>query len=67
METSEAKETATDCQETEQKVKEEQQTTEKEETSEKKVSDQEKAQIKKLSQPAVFIPVDRLPEIQVRA
>ncbi|XP_053181100.1 probable ATP-dependent RNA helicase DHX37 [Scomber japonicus] len=64
METSEAKETATDCQETEQKVKEEQQTTEKEETSEKKVSDQEKAQIKKLSQPAVFIPVDRLPEIQ---
>ncbi|XP_062274104.1 probable ATP-dependent RNA helicase DHX37 [Scomber scombrus] len=64
METSEAKETATDCQETEQKLKEEQQTTEKEETSEKTVSDQEKVQIKKLSQPAVFIPVDRLAEIQ---
>ncbi|XP_042276743.1 probable ATP-dependent RNA helicase DHX37 isoform X1 [Thunnus maccoyii] len=59
-EMSESKETTSHCQE----VKEEQQTTEKEEKSEKKVSDQEKVQIKKPSQPAIFIPVDRLPEIQ---
>lgn len=59
-EMSESKETTSDCQE----VKEEQQTTEKEEKSERKVSDQEKVQIKKPSQPAIFIPVDRLPEIQ---
>ncbi|KAM7415920.1 hypothetical protein PAMA_018133 [Pampus argenteus] len=61
-EMSESKETSSHCQEAKQEVKEEQQTTEKEEKSEKTVSGQEK--IKKPSLPAVFIPVDRLPEIQ---
>ncbi|XP_040012235.1 probable ATP-dependent RNA helicase DHX37 [Xiphias gladius] len=62
----EAKETTYPCQETEDKrgVKKEQQKTEQDGKSEKKVSDEEKTQNKKLSQPAVFIPVDRSTEIQ---
>ncbi|XP_040898329.1 probable ATP-dependent RNA helicase DHX37 [Toxotes jaculatrix] len=62
----EAKETTSPCQETEDKhgVKEEQQKAKQDGQSEKQVSDQEKVQKEKLSQPAVFIPVDRSPEIQ---
>ncbi|XP_047448704.1 probable ATP-dependent RNA helicase DHX37 [Mugil cephalus] len=56
-----SEETTSPCQETKQEVKEEQKATEK---TEKKITDQEKAQNKKLSQPAVFIPVDRSPKIQ---
>ncbi|XP_053276304.1 probable ATP-dependent RNA helicase DHX37 [Pleuronectes platessa] len=65
-EMAEAKETPPPSQEPESKegVKEEQAKPEENGQSEKKVSDQEKVQNKKLSQPAVFIPVDRLPEIQ---
>lgn len=56
----------TPCQETEdkQEVKEDQHKTEQDGQIEK-ISDQEKVEDKTLSQPAVFIPVDRLPEIQV--
>ncbi|XP_074495409.1 putative ATP-dependent RNA helicase DHX37 [Sebastes fasciatus] len=55
----------TPCQETEdkQEVKEDQHKTEQDGQIEK-ISDQEKVEDKTLSQPAVFIPVDRLPEIQ---
>ncbi|XP_034450852.1 probable ATP-dependent RNA helicase DHX37 [Hippoglossus hippoglossus] len=62
----EAKETTPPCQEPEDKegAKKEQAKPEENGQSEKKVSDQEKVQNKILSQPAVFIPVDRLPEIQ---
>ncbi|XP_069563899.1 probable ATP-dependent RNA helicase DHX37 [Brachyistius frenatus] len=65
-ETSESKESTSPCQETVTKheVREEQKAAEKDGQKEKKTSDQEKVQIKKLSQPAVFIPVDRSPEIQ---
>ncbi|XP_070759651.1 probable ATP-dependent RNA helicase DHX37 [Enoplosus armatus] len=63
---SESKETTSSCQETEnkQEVKEEQHQTEQNGQNEKKISDQEKVQNKKPSQPAVFVPVDRLQEIQ---
>ncbi|XP_056232410.1 probable ATP-dependent RNA helicase DHX37 [Seriola aureovittata] len=62
----EAKETTSPTQETEDKqgVKEEQRKTKQDGQSEKKVLNQQKVQDKKPSQPAVFIPVDRLPEIQ---
>ncbi|XP_038558509.1 probable ATP-dependent RNA helicase DHX37 [Micropterus salmoides] len=65
-EMSDSKETTSPFQEKEnkQEVKEEQHKTEQDGENEKKISDQEKVQNKKLSQPAVFIPVDRLPEIQ---
>ncbi|XP_037634833.1 probable ATP-dependent RNA helicase DHX37 [Sebastes umbrosus] len=55
----------TPCQETEdkQEVKEDQHKTEQDGQNEK-ISAQEKVEDKTLSQPAVFIPVDRLPEIQ---
>lgn len=58
--------TAAPCPEKEdkQEVKEEEHKTE-DGQNEKKISDQEKVQNKAPSQPAVFIPVDRLPEIQV--
>uniref|UniRef100_A0A665X7U3 Activating signal cointegrator 1 complex subunit 3 n=1 Tax=Echeneis naucrates TaxID=173247 RepID=A0A665X7U3_ECHNA len=61
----EAKETKSPSQETEdkQRDKEEELKTKQDGESEKKVSDQ-KVQSKKPSEPAVFIPVDRLPEIQ---
>lgn len=64
---SESKDTTSPCQETEdkQEVKEEKQNTEQDGQNEKKISDEEKVQDKKLSQPAVFVPVDRSPEIQV--
>ncbi|KAM4615931.1 putative ATP-dependent RNA helicase DHX37 [Polymixia lowei] len=56
------------CQETESKreVKEEEQVTVKDgqKEEESKVSDQNKVPSKKPSQPAIFIPVDRLPDIQ---
>uniref|UniRef100_A0A4W6BZ35 Activating signal cointegrator 1 complex subunit 3 n=1 Tax=Lates calcarifer TaxID=8187 RepID=A0A4W6BZ35_LATCA len=62
----EAKETTAPSQETEEKqgVKEEQQKTERDGQSEAKVGEQQQIQNKKLSQPAIFIPVDRSPEIQ---
>lgn len=60
----EAKETTTPCQKTEDKSREEEQKkTEQDEHSQKKISEQNK----KLSEPAIFIPVDRSPEIQVGA
>ncbi|KAM9360828.1 putative ATP-dependent RNA helicase DHX37 [Symphorus nematophorus] len=60
-EMSESKETTSPCQEDKQEAKEKQQEPEQ---NEKKTSDQEKVQHKKPSQPAVFVPVDRSPEIQ---
>lgn len=56
---SECKETSSVCQETKHEVKAEQ-----DGEKEKKISDQEKVQ-KKPSEPAIFIPVDRSPEVQV--
>ncbi|XP_029296342.1 putative ATP-dependent RNA helicase DHX37 [Cottoperca gobio] len=59
--------TVSPCQETEDKQegKEKQQNTEQDgQNEEKKISDQEKVENKTPSQPAVFIPVDRLPKIQ---
>uniref|UniRef100_A0AAQ5XGW0 Activating signal cointegrator 1 complex subunit 3 n=1 Tax=Amphiprion ocellaris TaxID=80972 RepID=A0AAQ5XGW0_AMPOC len=47
-----------------EEVTEEQKATEQKEQKEKKTSEQEKVQNKAPSQPAVFIPVDRSPEIQ---
>nr|XP_004547090.2 probable ATP-dependent RNA helicase DHX37 [Maylandia zebra] len=55
---SECKETSSVCQETKHEVKVEQ-----DGEKEKKISDQEKVQ-KKPSEPAIFIPVDRSPEVQ---
>uniref|UniRef100_A0A669F3P0 RNA helicase n=1 Tax=Oreochromis niloticus TaxID=8128 RepID=A0A669F3P0_ORENI len=55
---SECKETSSVCQETKREVKVEQ-----DGEKEKKISDQEKVQ-KKPSEPAIFIPVDRSPEVQ---
>ncbi|XP_044050991.1 probable ATP-dependent RNA helicase DHX37 [Siniperca chuatsi] len=65
-EMSESKETTSPCQETEnkQEVKGEQHKTEQDGQNEKKITDQEKVPNKKPSQPAIFVPVDRLPEIQ---
>lgn len=54
----------TSTQENKQEVKEEQK---KEEENEKKTLDKEKIQSEKPSQPAIFVPVDRSPEIQVCA
>uniref|UniRef100_A0A7N5ZXE3 RNA helicase n=1 Tax=Anabas testudineus TaxID=64144 RepID=A0A7N5ZXE3_ANATE len=61
-EDSEPKETTSSCQETEakQKVTEEKKKSDQDGQREKKISEQNK----ELSQPAIFIPVDRLPEIQ---
>lgn len=56
---SECKETSSVCQETKHEVKVEQ-----DGEKEKKISDQEKVQ-KKPSEPAIFIPVDRSPQVQV--
>lgn len=61
---SESKETTSQDTEVKQEVKEEPKT-EQDGQNEEKISDQEKVQNKKPSQPAIFIPVDRLPEIQV--
>lgn len=63
---SESKETISPCQETDdkQEVKGEEQKTEQDGQNEKKISDEVKVQNKKPSQPAVFVPVDRSPEIQ---
>uniref|UniRef100_A0A4W6BZ55 Activating signal cointegrator 1 complex subunit 3 n=1 Tax=Lates calcarifer TaxID=8187 RepID=A0A4W6BZ55_LATCA len=47
-----------------EEMKEEQQKTERDGQSEAKVGEQQQIQNKKLSQPAIFIPVDRSPEIQ---
>ncbi|XP_022051791.2 probable ATP-dependent RNA helicase DHX37 [Acanthochromis polyacanthus] len=47
-----------------EEVTKEQKATEQKEQKEKKISEQEKVQNKAPSQPAVFIPVDRSPEIQ---
>ncbi|XP_034026595.1 probable ATP-dependent RNA helicase DHX37 [Thalassophryne amazonica] len=59
-------ETATTSQEPEckQVLKEQEKVADQDGLKETKGSDQEKVQSKKPSQPAVFIPVDRLPEIQ---
>ncbi|KAG7236793.1 hypothetical protein INR49_000256 [Caranx melampygus] len=64
-ETSEVKVNTTPCQGTEntQEVREEEQKTKQDGQGEKKFSDEETSK-QKLSQPAVFIPVDRLPDIQ---
>uniref|UniRef100_A0A667Y2I6 RNA helicase n=1 Tax=Myripristis murdjan TaxID=586833 RepID=A0A667Y2I6_9TELE len=59
-----SKESSSSCLESKGKQEEKgEQTTVKVEPSEK-ISDQKKVPVKKPSQPAVFIPVDRLPEIQ---
>ncbi|XP_069379136.1 probable ATP-dependent RNA helicase DHX37 [Paralichthys olivaceus] len=63
-EMAEAQETTPPFQEDKEGVKEEQAKPEEDGQSAKTVSDQEKVQNKILSQPAVFIPVDRLQEIQ---
>lgn len=60
----ESKETSS-CQETKQEVKVEPETTEQNGEKEKQISEQEKVEKKKLSEPAVFIPVDRSAEVQV--
>ncbi|XP_070821081.1 probable ATP-dependent RNA helicase DHX37 [Chaetodon trifascialis] len=60
----ESKETTSPCQEDKQEVKEEQLKTEQDGQNKKKTSDQEKVQNKMPLQPAIFIPVDRSPEIQ---
>lgn len=58
--------TAAPCQEMDkQEVKEEQHKTEQGGQNEKKISVPEKVENKTPSQPAIFIPVDRSPEIQV--
>ncbi|KAM3867931.1 putative ATP-dependent RNA helicase DHX37 [Diretmus argenteus] len=57
----ESEETTSPCK---QEVKKEEHETLKDGQNEKNVSDQNKVPSKKPSQPAVFIPVDRLPEIQ---
>lgn len=53
--------------ENKQTVKEEEHNTEKEGENEKKTLGEERIQIKKPSQPAIFVPVDRSPQIQVCA
>uniref|UniRef100_A0A8C4E3H3 RNA helicase n=1 Tax=Dicentrarchus labrax TaxID=13489 RepID=A0A8C4E3H3_DICLA len=64
-EMNECKETPSSCQEDKQEVKEEQHKKEQDGQNEKKnISEQEKIQNKNLSEPAVFVPVDRSPEIQ---
>ncbi|KAM3611065.1 uncharacterized protein V6R79_012970 [Siganus canaliculatus] len=64
IEMSELKESGPSCEEDKQEAKKEEHKTEQEGENEKKNSDQEKVQIRKPSQPAVFIPVDRSPEVQ---
>lgn len=61
----ESKETISPCLEDKQEVKGEQNKTEQDGQNEKKISDPEKIQNKTPSEPAVFVPVDRSPEIQV--
>lgn len=58
---------ATTSSQEKKEVMEEQRCVEKEEEDEKKTSGEEKIQSKKRSQPAIFVPVDRSPEIQVCA
>lgn len=53
--------------ENKQTVKEEEHNTEKEGENEKKTLGEERIQSKKPSQPAIFVPVDRSPQIQVCA
>uniref|UniRef100_UPI0037E75335 probable ATP-dependent RNA helicase DHX37 n=1 Tax=Semicossyphus pulcher TaxID=241346 RepID=UPI0037E75335 len=62
----ESKETTSPSQEMEdkQEVKEEQQKTEQDGQNETKISVQEKVENKQPPQPAIFVPVDRAPEIQ---
>ncbi|TMS03931.1 putative ATP-dependent RNA helicase DHX37 [Larimichthys crocea] len=60
----ESKETISPCLEDKQEVKGEQNKTEQDGQNEKKISDPEKIQNKTPSEPAVFVPVDRSPEIQ---
>lgn len=60
-----SQDTIPSCQEDKQEVVEEQHKTESDGRNEKKSSDQDKVPNKTLSQPAVFVPVDRAPEIQV--
>lgn len=66
-EKNESTDATTSSQENKEEVMEEQRCVEKKEEDEKKTSDEEKIHSKKLSQPAVFVPVDRSPEIQVCA
>lgn len=66
-EKNECTDATTSSQENKQEVMEEQHCVEKEGEDEKKTSCEEKIQSKKPLQPAVFVPVDRSPEIQVCA
>lgn len=66
-EKNECTDATTSSQENKQEVMEEQHCVEKEGENEKKTSGEEKLQSKKPSQPAIFVPVDRSPEIQVCA
>ncbi|XP_029959811.1 putative ATP-dependent RNA helicase DHX37 isoform X1 [Salarias fasciatus] len=62
MEASDLKENTSACQETTQEMKEEQKTVEQDKQNQKK--DKGNAKNKIMSQPTIFIPVDRSPEIQ---
>lgn len=64
-EVNQLKEPVCSSQEDKPEVVKEEQKIGKDEQNEKKTTDQDKVQNQKLSQPAVFIPVDRSPEIQV--
>lgn len=66
-EKNECTDATTSSQENKQEVMEEQCCVKKEGENEKKTSGEEKIQSKKPSQPAIFVPVDRSPEIQVCA
>ncbi|XP_028271001.1 putative ATP-dependent RNA helicase DHX37 [Parambassis ranga] len=65
-EMSEPKQTPSSCQETEntQEVKEDKKTSEQVKQNEKMTSDQDKVKKREPAEPAIFIPVDRSPEIQ---
>lgn len=64
-EVNQLKEPVCSSQEDKPEVVKEEQKIGKDEQNEKKTTDQDKVQNQKASQPAVFIPVDRSPEIQV--
>lgn len=66
-EKNECTDATTSSQDNKQEVMEEQCCEKKEGENEKKTSGEEKIQSKKPSQPAIFVPVDRSPEIQVCA
>lgn len=66
-EKNESTEATTPSQENKQEVMEEKQGLEKEGENEKKTSGNKNVQSKEPSQPAIFVPVDRSPEIQVCA